>query len=324
MTCSRGELPPHERGEKKVGRDGPSKDSCILLSKLFTAAHLRQLVWYGGSELLFPARDLVEREGILPWEPTVGQLFEVAFQLVHRHYPVEYVFKTYLLRRLLFGTHSPRTTSCFMEWPVGLAQADMLLVNGEATVFEIKSRFDTPTRLESQLQSYYKCFPNVVLVTEDGHEAEYLDTLPAHVGVFVLTRRGSISRRRAPSPHFGELRYLSLYALLRERERGILRDSLGLRWESSEPPDEFVERLSAKLSIDEWLSFVMRLLRDRKRTRRRAKLCNDLPESLHSAAFSYSLHQMEWAALLGVLSSPARVADKDARNVFSLPLWQGD
>ena len=78
--------------------------------------------WHRFSELIPFAQDLIAQEGSSPPQPTVAELLDEAFEIMRRRYPVEYVYKACLLKRLLFGKHSPRTTSCYFELPVGTAR----------------------------------------------------------------------------------------------------------------------------------------------------------------------------------------------------------
>ena len=220
---------------------------------------------------------------------------------------MEYVYKACLLKRLLFGKHSPRTTSCYFELPVGAARADMVLVNGQADVFEVKSRFDGAARLEAQLREYYRCFTGVTVVTEHTEAAAYLDRLPTHVGVATLTPQFSISVKRPASCHRDGLEHFSLFRMLHQAERHrIAEDDLGLSVSQIDPAVRYrriFERFASSLSVREAHARVVTALRARQHTESLASRCNHLPESLHVAAFSYRLRKTDWAALFSVLST---------------------
>ena len=129
-----------------------------ILAELFTSTHLQQLAWYGSSESLSASVDLLEREGSVSQGSPVADVLDDAFRMLFREHPIEYVYKACVLKRKLFGTYSPNTTALYMEFPVAGARADILLVNGDAKVFEVKTRFDDTTRLNIQLAEYYRCF----------------------------------------------------------------------------------------------------------------------------------------------------------------------
>ena len=169
-----------------------------ILAELFTSAHLQQLAWYGSSKSLSASVDFLEREGSVSKRSTVADVLDDAFGMLFREHPIEYVYKACVLKRKLFGTHSPNTTALYMEFPVASARADILLVNGDAKVLEVKTRFDDTTRLNAQLEEYYRCFKSVSVVVEEDQFERYTRELPDHVGVLALTSRFSIGVRRSP------------------------------------------------------------------------------------------------------------------------------
>ena len=294
-------------------RRGVSPDALVrLLPRLFTASHLQQLAWHGVSDLIPYAMDLINQARPPAPQATVANLLDEAFGIMRRTYPAEYVFKACLLKRLLFGRHSPRTTSCYFELPVGTARADMVLVNGEADVYEVKSRFDGPARLETQLREYYRCFKRVTVVTEAGEAAEYLDRLPDHVGVAALTPRFSISIKRSAAPWHDGLEHSSLFRMLHQAERyRIAEADLGLSVSKIDPAVRYpriFERFASFLSVQKAHARVVGALRARQRTKSFTNRCSRLPESLHVAAFSYRLRRSDWTALFSVLTSAPRNA----------------
>ena len=297
-----------------------------LLPRLFTASHLQQLAGYGFSDLIPYARDFIKSESPRANVATLSDLLDEAFRLMRRCYPVEYVYKAYLLKRLLFGRHSPRTTACYFEFSVGEARADMLLVNGDAMLFEIKSRFDDPARLVSQLREYYKCFTRVTLVTEDGHAARYLDQLPDHVGVATLTPRLSISTKREAARHFDELEHESIFYLFRRAELyRAAEELLGIRVEDYPVLaryEHLLERFTSELSVSRFHEEAISTLRKRQRTSQLAERCEQLPHSLHVAAFSYRLLKCEWNALTEVLHLPPMQPPIGSPYVFSVSARQ--
>ena len=299
-----GYLWPVTAGTPK-GSVSPNKGISVLPS-LFTASHLRHLAWHGFSDLFPFVENLLFRGEGVSRESTLREHFEAAFRIMRRDHPGEYVHKTCLLRRLLFGRHSPRTTSCYFELPVGSARADMVLVNGEADVYEVKSRLDDPARLDSQLEAYYRCFTRVTVVTEASEATTYQNKLPAHVGVAALTPRFSISVKRQPEPHHEGLEHFSLFRMLRQAERSRLAGELGVSLSEIHPALQYQhlhERFSASLSPKEAHEWIKDSLRDRRRRcmMHLAARSDELPPSLSVAAFSYRLREMDWTALFRVL-----------------------
>jgi hypothetical protein len=274
----------------------------MIFAELFTSGRLREIAWHGFTETLRSAIAALQDRQILPRDATVRHAMDAAFDILHREYPIEYVFKTCVLRRTVFGTYSPNTTSLYMEFPVSDARADMLLINGDAMVYEIKTRFDDPGRLARQLQEYYRAFTRVNVVVDPEDAARYEDLLPEHVGVLTVTSRFSLSSYRAPTEHTNDLDPEAIFRLLRQAEYRRIVGSLA----SVDPADEYrvaLERFRSFSAVEAHWHLVA-ALRNRQRTQRLAELCATLPESLHAGAFAFRWRLSDWQQLTGVLDAP--------------------
>ena len=281
-----------------------------ILAELFTSTHLQQLAWYRWSETLSASVGFLKHEGLIYRDSPVADVLEAAFKTLFREHPVEYVYKACMLKRTVFGTYSPNTTALYMEFPVADARADMLLINGDATAFEVKTRFDDPKRLNIQLAEYYRCFRSVCVVVDEGQSERYTRELPAHVGVSALTSRYSMSVRRKPMATSEKLDHTQMFALLRQKEHHHAISDLGVDLSSIDPPVRYqaaLERFSTLL-VRTAYDRVLSALRTRQRTGRLAELCSRLPDSLHASVFSYRLRKQDWENLIGVLVRPPVLA----------------
>ena len=294
-----------------------------ILAELFTSAHLQQLAWYGWSETLSASVNFLEHEGKISQRSTVAAVLDDAFRMLLHEHPIEYVYKTCLLKKTVFGTYSPNTTALYMEFPVAGARADILLVNGDAKVFEVKTRLDDATRLNIQLAEYYRCFKSVSVVVDEDQFERYARELPDHVGVSALTSRFSIRVRRSPREMSEKLDHAQMFALLRQREYYDAVSDLNMDLLSIDPSVRYqaaLERFST-LPVKKAYDLVLRALRVRQRTKRLAELCRRLPDSLHASVFSYRLRKQDWENLIGVLSRPPLTTPERTENVF--PISQG-
>ena len=294
-----------------------------ILAELFTSTHLQQLAWYGWSETLSASVGFLEHKGRISQRSPVADVLDDALRILFREHPIEYVYKACVLKRTVFGTYSPNTTALYMEFPVAGARADILLVNGDATVFEVKTRFDDPTRLNIQLAEYYRCFRSVSVVVEEDQFERYTRELPDHVGVLALTSRFSISVKRSPRATSKKLDHTQMFALLRQREYYDAISDLGVDLSIIDPSVRYqaaLERFST-LPVKTAYDRVLRALRARQRTGRLAELCSRLPDSLHASVFSYRLRKQDWENLVGVISRPPVTAPERTANVF--PISQG-
>ena len=101
-------------------------------------------------------------------------------------------------------------------------RADVVLVNGALSAFEIKSEQDTLARLPKQQTAYAKCFDHVSLVTHPKHLDAARELIPRRWGIVLAEREygGEVvlrSKRRA-LPRVRELDARALAELLRKEE----------------------------------------------------------------------------------------------------------
>ena len=289
-----------------------------ILAELFGSTHLQQLAWYGSSKTLSASVDFLKQWGRITRSSLVGDVLDEAHKVLVREYPIEYVYKSCLLKKTVFGIYSPNTTSLYMEFPVGGCRADLLLVNGDARVFEVKTRFDDPTRLRIQLAEYYRCFESVSVFVEEHQFERYIQELPDYVGVLALTSRFSISVKRQPQPMSKRLDYVQMFALLRQREWYDIASDLGVDLCSVDPSVRYqvALRYFMTLSVRKAHDRIVAALRSRQRTCRLATLCGRLPKSVHASVFSHRLRKQDWENLILVLSQPSDTIMERTPNVF--------
>ena len=151
---------------------------------------------------------------------TYEEFINMAYKQLAKHYRNEYYYKNALLNRRLLGVHSINTAVALSELSVGKSIADFVLLNGDAVVYEIKTELDDFSRLDDQLQDYFKAFKNVYVVTAESKTAQLKRVLgDSSVGIIALRRNGSLSRPiKMAQSYSGKLDYTSLFKLLRKQE----------------------------------------------------------------------------------------------------------
>jgi len=269
-----------------------------LLSGLFAADHLGQLKSRRSTESMVAAREVLS--GALPDRHiTVAEFLDAAFSALVKDFPVEYVFKSCALKRILFGRHSPRTTAFYTEFRVGDSRADVLAVNGCAHVYEIKTRYDDLSRLSAQLDDYYRAFTHVTLFVDEAHGSAVAARIPRHTGITTLSNRYSMSVRRPAMP-FGEaLDSYQLFRLLHEREYVPILNAHGIEPRQVDPARRYKYCLDAldALDVGELQLEVTRALKKRQSTARLAQIAATLPESLRLAPFAYRMTLTDWRTI---------------------------
>ena len=112
------------------------------------------------------------------------------------------------------GRHSPRTSTAFTEVPIGDSIADFLIINGKATVYEIKTDLDSLARLDSQLTDYYRAFDHVCVVCGERHLPSLMKRYEnTPVGIVAMTDRRT---KKEPQAYSEALSHEPLFKLLRK------------------------------------------------------------------------------------------------------------
>ncbi|MFJ2543048.1 sce7726 family protein [Microbacterium sp. NPDC087589] len=199
------------------------------LSRMFSAAVLRELGRHGQSQLLarlLHQSSIPERVGA---RATIGDAFERAFatlrSLGNRD---EYVYRSAITQKILLGQHSLRTASMVGEARVGMCKADVVVFNGTSTAYEIKSERDSLSRLHNQVTSYGRVFAAVNVVTSPKHLPQVLERVPGDVGVLVLSERFTLRTERAAVADPGRTDPLAVLDFVRANEAAAILHACGI------------------------------------------------------------------------------------------------
>lgn len=149
---------------------------------------------------------------------TLADAFKEAHSLLRRQYRSEYFYKNQVISKLVFGRHRPTTASAILELPAGRSIADLVVLNGTSTVFEVKTDLDSLARLEVQVRDYLTCFEHVNVVTSPQRAAQVAAMVPDVVGVVAVAADGALRSVRASRGGLERLERRALFQLLRQDE----------------------------------------------------------------------------------------------------------
>lgn len=84
--------------------------------------------------------------------------------------------------------------------PSGAARADVVIVSGHISGYEIKSDFDTLNRLNNQIAEYEKTFEKNIIVVGEKYAYNILEYIPEHWGVMVARckKKPTLTYMRTP------------------------------------------------------------------------------------------------------------------------------
>ncbi|MCD4713813.1 MAG: sce7726 family protein [Clostridiales bacterium] len=116
-------------------------------------------------------------------------------EFILKHYPNEASIKASFVNEVLFRTNNH--VSIF-EFPLGTSRADLCKINGESSVFEIKTDLDNFTRLDRQLSDYFEVFENVYVICSESKVNTVLKIVNSSVGIYVYksNRKGTYSFKK--------------------------------------------------------------------------------------------------------------------------------
>jgi hypothetical protein len=289
----------------------PNALQLSALSRLFSSSVFREMAKKGRSSLF--AR-LIGQTGIeAGWtdSETVGDAFDRAFSVLRRSgLRDEYVYRAALIHNILLGTHSLNTACLLTEFRAGACKADLAILNGTATVYEIKSERDSLTRLANQVANYKKVFAKVYVIAGESHVRGVLADTPADVGVMCLSRRYSISTVREALDRPDRVCPETTFESLRSAEaRAILRD---LKITVPDVPNTMLHAALracfTRLKPEDVHRSMVKILKRSRDLAPLGKFVDQLPSSLQPAALSIQVRRGDHDRLIGAVRTPLGVA----------------
>jgi len=281
------------------------------LSRLFSSTVVRQLATKGSSAIF--ARLLRQTQPIFHSQKFafVKDAFDAAFDILKTDgLRDEYIYKAALTHRILMGTHSLRTACMLNEFRTGKSKADVAILNGTTTVYEIKSERDSLSRLEGQLSNYRKVFASVYVIAGETHVDAVLEATPSDVGVMSLSRRFRISTRRVADNQPGRISPLAVFEALRTAEAADIVRNAG--FSVPDVPNTRIRSELRELFVGLAPEVVHAgMLNTLKRTRDLlplGQLVDRLPLSLHAAALSVPLRKADHDRLVLAINTPMKLA----------------
>ena len=286
-------------------RPTPSQRSAI--SRLFSSAVFRELATKGRSPLFARLFNQSLVDFVTKPNAKVLDAFESAFAVLRTNgLRDEYVYRAALTHKVLLGTHSLRTACMLSEFRTGTCKADVAILNGTSTVYEIKSERDSLTRLENQLENYKRVFAKAYVIASEDHIPSIVESTSTDVGVICLSRRHQIKTIRVARERADCVCPVSIFESVRTTEACAILQYLGLP--IPDVPNtrmhlELCEVFRGLRPADVHSAMVATL----KRTRNLAplaQLLDRVPASLQPAALSVAIRRSDHNLLVQAIETP--------------------
>ena len=277
------------------------------ISRLFSSSVIHEMARKGKSPLF--AR-LARESGLsrsMRKSEYVYSFFELAFSLLKQEgFRHEYIYKTALTHKVLLGKHSLQTASMLTEFRVGECKADLAILNGTATVYEIKSERDSLARLDRQVRAYANVFARVYVIAADSHVGAVLNTVPDEVGILCLNRRHNISTVREAAHQPEHTSPSAIFDSIRTNEARMILEAEGICLPNV-PNTELSRMLRHHFVQLEPCAAHDGMVKTLKKTRNLLPLSSlvaHLPPSLHTAALSVPLRKIDHSRLVSAVNTP--------------------
>ncbi len=296
---------------KHGGRLAPSASELSAMTRMFSSGVFREMGKKGRSPLFSRLIKLTELPARCSSDATVADVFESAFNVLNTAgLRDEYVYRAALTRKVLMGKHSLRTACMLHEFRAGSCKADLAILNGTATVYEIKSERDSLSRLSNQIANYKKVFAKIYVIAGADHVPSVIEVVPSDIGVLMLSPRYQISTVREAEERPDRICPATVFESLRSAEASAILKELGV--EMPEVPNTqrhavMREHFSRLDPASVHRSMVETLKRSRDLAPLSA-LVEKLPRSLHAAALSIKIPRTDHERVVEAVSTPLQSA----------------
>lgn len=235
----------------------------------------------------------------------LSNLLDSAWGELCEGYRCEYVYKNVLASRLIFHRHKPHTAAFLTEFVVGKSIADVVVVNGTTTAYELKTKYDSGRRLASQTSDYLRVFDRVFVVAHESLVSSVAPTLPGQVGLISMDDSGAMETLRTAESNAGGVLASSIFRCLRKSEYlSAVKAEVGA---VPEVPNGILNATCAevfsKLAASAAHAHFVRALKARTTDAETVRYVRALPVSMRAMGYATPLSMRERATLLSRVSA---------------------
>ena len=278
------------------------------LARIFSAAVIKEFASKGRSSL---ALSIIKETGLLnscDSSTLLRDFFNQIHNVLFHRYRNEYVYKNAIARKILLGVHSLNTSSMLTEFRAGECKADVVVLNGTSTVYEIKSEYDSMNRLARQVASYRQVFDCINIITSESQIDKVNELVGDDIGLIILTDKYTMRTIREPSSLKNWVDPLVIFDSLRKNEYKQI-----IKAEQGEVPNvsnarmyKACRKLFAYLDPVTAHDAMVAVLRKRSNNKRLREFVLSVPESLTAISLSCKLGVTEQNRFSKLLNTSIR------------------
>lgn len=281
------------------------------LSRLFSSSVIKELARRGQSPLF---HRLINEAGFLFPKNSrlkVRDVFDEAFSILkQKQNRNEYIYKSALTQNILLGRHSLNTASILSEFRVENCKADVVILNGTGTVYEIKSERDSLSRLDKQISAYRKVFAKVFVIAGENHIESVWDSVPSDVGIKVLSSGYNISEIRDAKDISERTEPSVIFDSIRINEARLILAGLGIEYPDLPNTEQYgvYKEAFSKLSPSIAHRGMVKVLKKTRNLSSLKQVVDEMPTSLRSAVLTTSLRKSDRLRLIDAVRTPIEEA----------------
>lgn len=283
------------------------------VSRLFASSVLQELAAKGRSGQFSRLAKESSLADFLDKSASVRDVYEFAFKILKKDkFRNEYAYKAAITQKVLLGVHNLNSAAMLTEFRVGKCKADVAILNGTSTVYEIKSERDSLIRLESQVDEYRRFFARVNVVVGQNHLVAVQNLLPEDVGIMVLNQRFKISTIREAKDNADKIEPLVVFESIRINESVKILQLLGIDVPDVPNTQMYgaLKRVFSTLGSRDVHNSMIAVLKSSRSLKPLSDLIAKTPSALHTAILTAPIRRMDHARLVNAIDTPITEALK--------------
>ncbi len=276
------------------------------LSRVFSPIVLNDLIRRGRSNYL---EEVVKNSGVgamIDMSQHMRHFFDELYNFLTRCYCSEYVYKNALTEQVYLGKHF-ENSHMLTELRVASCKADVVILNGTSSVYEIKSDLDSFDRLDDQISAYTSFFDRINVITSLSQTERVQTRLSSDIGIMALAPDNSIKIIRQPQSNKSRVKPSIIFGSLRKNEYlHIIEENFG---SIPDVPNTRIHQacseLFCELSPETAHDAMLGVLQRRGNTKQLKDFVNKAPLSLKACAASFSTNERRIGRFIDLLEQSA-------------------
>jgi len=237
-------------------------------------------------------------------QTSLKDVYNSYYELMNAEYRCEYLYKNEIVKQILLKNHK-NEARLYTELDIYESKADVVIMNGTSTAYEIKTELDNFDRLEKQLASYRLVFDKIYVVTHESKLEALKKIIGKDIGIMILNNDSILEKKRSARSNVKNVRPESIFNLLRREEFvQIIKECFG-KVPNAKPVHIFGEckKLFVQLSSEEAHDQMVKVMRCRKIPFYKEELFEVLPDSLKLLGLTGKITKKESVLLSQKLSA---------------------